>query len=281
MNYALKIAYNGEPFAGFQRQSRHRTVQGELEKALSQIFQSPIEIQAAGRTDAGVHGIGQVVAFSSTTQRPLKAIAEGCNGLLHSQVFVSEAALLPSESPFHPRYSAVSRTYSYYILSHCEGYSPTLWPNNVWCLAGHLDPQLAQSACGLFEGKHDFTTFTSRCDKEMRQRHVQAFTLEALPHNGLWGGGKLWRLRITANGFLRKMVRLLTAAVVEVGIGLRSQESLAAKLQAQNPAEAPHPAPASGLYFESVEYDPDPFDAKGPAAELYRARTPLGLRFKA
>jgi tRNA pseudouridine38-40 synthase len=279
MNYVLKISYDGTHFSGFQRQPNAVTVQGQLERALSKLFQEEVGLQAAGRTDAGVHGQGQVVGFSSSRPLPLSAVVNGSNGILGPHISVSEAALLPQGSTFHPRHSAISRTYCYYVLSECARSADTLWSSHLWCVGGTLEPTLMSLACQVLQGKHDFTTFTSRCDKPNRERDVHSLRMDPMPETPLLNG-KLWRLTVTADGFLRKMVRLLVAAIVETGMGLRSPDSVKAKLLARDPSVAPHPAPASGLYFESVGYQPDPFKDPGLALQIYAAKDHLGFRFK-
>lgn len=278
MKYVLKVAYDGGSFAGFQRQPKEVTVQGQLERALSKLFAQPIELNGAGRTDTGVHGIGQVVAFDSEVDRPLKGVVDGTNGMLGESVAITEGALLPSDSEFHPRFSARSRTYRYLVLASCERGGPTLWDKRSWCVAGAPDKSRLDNACSVFLGEHDFTTFTARCDMPNFCRTVQEFHVQRLPQQLL--PGELWQFTIKANAFLRKMVRLLVAGVLECGLGLLDIEHLEDKLSAKNSDRAPHPAPPSGLYFESVEYENDPFSLDGLAKQHYSARPLPGLRFK-
>lgn len=274
LKYVLEVAYKGSHFFGFQRQAEAKTVQGQLEKALSALFRTPIELVGAGRTDTGVHATGQVVAFQVEGNLPLTAVIDGVNGRLSDYLNVVRAASLPEDSEFHPRFSALGRTYRYLILTGCRRQTKTLWGENFWCLGGEFDLERARSACRGFVGEHDFSTFSSRCDMPTMIRRVESFTVKPFP----WAGSeKAFVLTVTANAFLRKMVRLLTAGVVEVGLGLREVESLHQKLKLCDSGQAPHPAPPSGLYFHSVQYDPDPF---ATGIETYEGRPYLGLRFK-
>jgi tRNA pseudouridine38-40 synthase len=126
----------------------------------------------------------------------------------------------------------------------------------IWALQGKLDFVRMGEAAKLFLGTHDFTSFSYRCGTAGNVRQVHSAKIRQLPSPSV---GSLYRVRITANGFLRKMVRLLVAGMVEVGLGLTDVSELATKLERQDPTEAPHPAPPCGLYLESVEYAPDPF----------------------
>ena len=278
MKYVLKISYDGESFNGFQRQPNVVTVQGRLEQALSKLFCESIELVAAGRTDTGVHGIGQVIAFDSQVDRPLKGVVEGVNGRLGDSISISEAALLPDDSQFHPRFAAQARTYHYLVLSDCHPSAHSLWGRRMWCLRDSLEHSRISQACEVFLGEHDFTTFTSRCDMPSYTRTVLEFSARPTEQDFL--PGKLWRIEVRANAFLRKMVRLMVAAVVESGIGLLSPDDVRKKLKALEPDTAPHPAPPSGLYFADVQYEPDPFSTAQLALQTYRARPRRGFIFK-
>ena len=157
MKYVLKVSYDGEPFNGFQRQPNAVTVQGRLERALSKLFCEPIQLVAAGRTDTGVHGIGQVIAFDSEVERPLKGVVEGINGQLGDSICITDAALLPQDSQFHPRFAARARTYHYLVLSGCHSSAHSLWSRRMWCVRETIDEARMARACQVFLGEHDFT----------------------------------------------------------------------------------------------------------------------------
>lgn len=283
MKYVLKVAYDGAAFFGFQRQSQHKTVQGELEEMLGRFFSDSIQLVAAGRTDAGVHGTGQVVSFEHPREQDLGRLCHSLNAMARSPVAVLEAALLDN-SEFHPRYSACSRTYSYSLLDQCTPSEALLWKGRAWCLSGRLEPDLVCRAASTFLGEHDFTTFSFKAaELPSRVRVLHSLELHSESTPGLLspcGEARLWRLQVTGSGFLRRMVRLLTAGLVEVGLGLRTESDLRARFEAQDAALAPHPAPPAGLYLQHIGYDPDPFVVGGDTLRHHRAVYDARLRVK-
>jgi tRNA pseudouridine38-40 synthase len=247
MKYLLKICYDGAQYAGFQRQPGVSTVQGAVEAALSEALGEEIKLSCAGRTDKGVHGLGQVVSFKTANDEAILPALETANTLL--QPFVQILQAVESPPGFHPHHSAVSRTYSYYVQG-----SSSLKTERVWCLADSLDLERMRETCGVFVGEHDFSSFSYRSGNSGNVRTLHRLKIDPVPHNK-----ELFCIQVRGSGFLRKMVRLLVAGIVECGLGLREVEDLEAKLGQRDPTEAPHPAPPGGLSLESVEYDPDPF----------------------
>jgi tRNA pseudouridine38-40 synthase len=167
------------------------------------------------------------------------------------------------------------------------------WGGRAWCLPQTLDLELAEEAAHLFKGELDFSTFSYRMQEmETRVRTVSAIAIsgqkadllqgEATTATGICadGGPRLLRLSITANGFLRRMVRLIAAGVVEVALGQRSLLDLQSRLQARDPSRAPHPAPPEGLYLERVVYDPDPFTSHRGTSRHALATLPTQHRVK-
>lgn len=284
MKVVLKVAYEGRAFSGFQRQSSHKSVQGTLEEAISQLVRHPVSLAGAGRTDIGVHGTGQVVAFQSDAVTNLDRFVHGLNCILRDAIAVTEAALLDDDDPFHPRFSALSRTYSYFILDGCGPAEERFWDGRAWCLPQTLDLETAAEAARIFTGEQDYTTFSFRMtDMETRVRNVHTLTLTAHPARPLLTpgeGSRLLHLSITANGFLRRMVRLLTAGIVEAALGLRTTDDLRALLDLKDPTQAPHPAPAEGLYLERITYDPDPFRRHAGTPRYAKAQLKANHRFK-
>lgn len=265
MKVALKIAYDGWGFAGFQRQSEALTVQGALEKALSQVLRQPIVLAGAGRTDVGVHASGQVVSFDCEGNVPIASLGRSINAVLRAPVVVLEGVALPVGSEFHARFSAVSRTYSYFLIDGCGPAEEMFWKARAWCLPVAFDLEKARQAAALFLGSQDFSTFSYRMtEKWTCVRKVTQIALETEATPSLLvprPGPRLLRLDITADGFLRRMVRLVVAAVAEVGMGRRTLESVTRQLRACDPSKAPHPAPPEGLYLSQIGYEPDPFEA--------------------
>lgn len=286
----LKIAYQGGPFAGFQRQASDKTVQGTLESVLGQILGHPVALAAAGRTDQGVHASGQVVAFQTDRNPNLNRLCRSANGLLRDPIAVLEAASLPDDDPFHPRYSALERSYSYFLLDRCGPREARFWADRVWCLPQALDLDLARQAAALFVGELDFSTFSYKMEHmASRVRKVSRLEVTAqlaspllCPDTPFSPSPHLYRLSITSNGFLRRMVRLVTAGLVEVASGLRSLSDLSQRLQACDPSRSPHPAPPHGLYLERVLYCPDPFEQQRgtPHHAVATARTAHRLKVR-
>ena len=267
MIYVLKIAYDGSHFLGSQRQSQGKTVQGELERQLSRIFDSKIEVDFAGRTDRGVHASGQVASFTHPKDLEIGKLCHSLNCLLRDELCVQEASKLEGPSDFHPRFSARSRSYSYFLMDRCSPREAVFNSPQAWCLAGDLDTVQLERAIPLFLGEQDFTSFSFKTESlPSRVRTVFSLSLEPCPTPysvNFGGASRLWRLEISANGFLRRMVRLITAGLVEVGLGLRTTESLRSKLEAMDSSLAPHPAPPNGLFLDHIGYDPCPFESSG------------------
>lgn len=260
----LKVAYDGSAFAGFQRQPEALTVQGCLEQAVAQVLGQQITLQGAGRTDVGVHATGQVVSFLLQREVSIARLCRSVNAVLRAPVVVVEGVTLDGADPFHARFSASSRSYSYFLLDGCGPAQEMFWKSKAWCLPKVVELEKAQRAAKLFLGEQDFSTFSYRMtEKPTRVRTVQEISLQAEPASSFLApraGPRLLTLSITADGFLRRMVRLIVAAVAEVGMGMRTLESVQQLLQARDPSRPPHPAPPEGLYLSHVGYDPDPFE---------------------
>lgn len=284
MKVALKIAYDGSTFAGFQRQPKVLTVQGCLEQALSQVLRQPVTLQGAGRTDVGVHATGQVVSFLLEREVAIARLCHSVNAVLREPVVVTEGALLGADDPFHARFSALSRTYRYFILDGCGPAEEMLWSSKAWCLPRGLDLEEAQRAAELFLGEQDFSTFSYRMsDKPTRVRTVREIGLGFEPAPTFLTPRlepRLLTLSITADGFLRRMVRLIVAAVAEVGMGERTLESVKQLLEARDPSRPPHPAPPEGLYLAHIGYEPDPFETLRGTDRHVVARLPMKHRFR-
>jgi tRNA pseudouridine38-40 synthase len=284
MIYVMKVAYDGSHFVGVQRLPGKETVLGHLEFAVSKIFHRPLNLSAAGRTDTGVHSIGQVVAFRVDELRDAEKLTHSINSMARAPVAVLEMAILEDETNFHPRHSALSRTYGYLILDDCCYSQRLFWSSRAWCVGGKLDIPAMEAAAQHFVGEHDFTTYSYKPDRDTaRVRRLSSirFIEELLPpfFSGANGKGRLWRMEITADGFLRRMVRTVTSALVRVGLGLERPEELKGRLLAKDPKQGPPPAPPQGLYFRSVAYSPDPFELGRESGRYAEAGPSLRLSF--
>lgn len=254
--FRLRVEYDGSAYAGFQRQPAEGppSVQAALEEALGRLVAHPVRVLGAGRTDAGVHATGQVVSFRTSADRSARVVLRGANALLPADIRVLEAA--EAAEGFHPRFSALSRTYEYLVL---PGAAPdTLLQRRAWHLPGPLDEERMREAGATLVGTHDFTTFSARVpDEEGRVRTVHQVEVER------WAGGgpgPLARLggavivRVRAESFLRRMVRMVTGALVKVGRGEWPVEGPRRALGLRDSGASPAPAPPWGLYLVHVEY---------------------------
>jgi tRNA pseudouridine38-40 synthase len=250
--YALVVEYNGTEYQGFQRQaSARKTVQGELEKALSIIAAEPVTLVCAGRTDAGVHASHQVVHFDCSAERAEKAWIEGANTKLPESIRVRWAREVQGE--FHARFSALGRTYRYF--TYADRVRSAFLPFNATWVRGQLNVEAMQAAASHLLGEHDFSSFrASQCQAHSPVRRIQAIDFSVI--------GEIVVMEIKANAFLHHMVRNIMGSLYEVGRGLNPPEWVAELLLARDrnlaaPTAAPH-----GLYLVGVEY-PEEFCIPG------------------
>jgi tRNA pseudouridine38-40 synthase len=239
----LDIEYEGTEFSGWARQPGLRTVQGELEAALATVLREPAELVVAGRTDAGVHARGQVASFA--TQAPPPAdLAQRVNGVGPDDVTVTAATEAPAD--FDARRDATSRSYRYRVLPRAapdpfERGRALWWPHR-------LDRGALEACAAALPGIHDFTAFTpTQTDHVRFERDVLAAEWEQ--------DDRILAFRITADAFMRNMVRVLVGTMLEVANGRRSIDDFERLLQGAPRSEAGDTAPPHGLYLESVSYD--------------------------
>jgi len=245
LRIALGIEYDGAGFHGWQSQPHGDTVQDTLERALAKIAGASLRLTCAGRTDAGVHALGQVAHFDSTVERPDNAWVRGTNAYLPETVAVRWAQ--PVEEGFHARFAARSRSYRYLLYNHAV--RPALNHGHVgWCHRP-LDADRMRQAAQSLLGEQDFSTFRSaECQaKSPRKILYQAEVARS---------GDLIVLDFRASAFLHHMVRNMVGALVMVGAGKQTPDWIAELLARRDRTlAAPTYAPA-GLYFSGVEYAP-------------------------
>lgn len=250
--YRLVIEYDGSDFFGWQYQPDRRSVQGVLEEALKLLFDREIRICGAGRTDAGVHALGQVAHFDAPPKYRIKAIFNALNARLPKDVRVLSVA--PAQPDFHARFGACWRWYRYRVFNYPRAVERAYG----WYPGFKLDEPLLVNAAGLLAGDHDFTAFASSdSDTDDHRCRVYVAAWETT-------GGEL-RFHIVANRFLRHMVRSLVGAMVDVGRGRFPLDWLAALLQESQKTPVVFNVPGRGLCLMRVGYGP--FPALGKDAE--------------
>ena len=247
----LDIEYDGSPFAGWAAQPGARTVQGELETALATVLRAPIRLTVAGRTDAGVHALGQVASFEAEDP-PARDLARSLNALTPPEITVTATAQAPDG--FNARHSALSRTYAYRILPR-QTPSPFHDGRALWW-PHHFDRGALDACAEALIGEHDFTAFTPTQTEHVRfeRRVLAAGWSEEHDSASLQSETALLVFRIEADAFMRNMVRALVGTMLEVGSGRRTTESFTQLLNGAPRDEGGETAPAHGLYLESVSY---------------------------
>lgn len=249
-NLKATVRYDGTGFAGWQVQPNARTIQGEIEGALSRIASQPVRIHGAGRTDAGVHALGQVFSCSWPKEPDTARLVRSLSGMLGPEIRIESIEVVPPE--FNARYSAKSKRYAYAIAltSDPDPFSARY----AWCVPWRVDiarlGQLAQSLAG----EHDFAGF--QCSGTHTHTTVRTlYSVEVLP-GGIVGpcdAENLYRIEFRGNGFLYKMVRNITGVLVDIARGALPEQHLNDTLASPGPFHG-HTAPAHGLVLMEVRY---------------------------
>jgi tRNA pseudouridine38-40 synthase len=245
LRIALGLEYDGAAFCGFQTQPGGCGVQDHLQAALAQIAGHPIEVTAAGRTDAGVHATAQVVHFDTESDREDTAWVRGTNSSLHDALRVVWAKRVPDE--FHARYGARSRTYRYLLVN--EPVAPAVLRGRVGWYHRPLDLTAMREAARALEGEHDFSSFRdAQCQAKSPLRNLTRATIEQR--------GNLFAFTFRANAFLHHMVRNMVGCLVYVGAGKHPPAWVAELMAAKDRRLAAPTFMPDGLYLAGVEYDP-------------------------
>lgn len=243
MRIALGIQYDGTAFCGWQSQPQGKTVQDALERALEEFARVPIHTVVAGRTDTGVHGLGQVVHFDADLERAEFSWVRGTNAFLPTTVAVQWAKAMPET--FHARFSASERTY-YYVLHVHPVRSPLLAGRAGWIYTP-LDLDAMREAAHCLIGEHDFSAFrSSECQAKTPIKHLHQIDIRSC--------GDLIHFRFRANAFLHHMVRNLMGCLIAVGRGRYPAEWLAEVLASRNRDRAAPTFMPEGLYLAQVGY---------------------------
>jgi tRNA pseudouridine38-40 synthase len=243
VNIKLTIEYDGTRYHGWQLQAKGETIQALLERAVSTLLRKPTRITGSGRTDAGVHALGQVVSFFSDKEFDPHRIRRALNALTPDDITIKDVEIVPDS--FDARRDGRVRVYEYRILNR-----PTPSPfhlNRAWHVHDPLDVQAMRDAIRCLEGEHDFSSFRAAgCDAAHPVRKVYRTSLEQR--------GELLVLTVEATAFLRHMVRNIIGTLVEVGRGQRAPRFFADLIEARDRTQAGPTAPAHGLFLVEVKY---------------------------
>jgi tRNA pseudouridine38-40 synthase len=243
-NFKLIIEYDGTHYHGWQRQKKEASIQGEIEKALCIMTRKRVTLNGSGRTDAGVHAIGQAANFHCDTDLTPAIFQRGLNSLLPDDIVIKECRRIADT--FHARYNVKSKIYHYRIFNHPV---PTAIERRyVWSIRSPLDTPAMQSAILHIIGRHDFKAFEGTgSPRAHTNRHIMAAEL-------LESDNRLLTFRIEADGFLRFMVRNIVGTLVDVGLGKTTAAEFKQILKSGDRTRAGATAPARGLCLMEVKY---------------------------
>ena len=239
----LTVAYDGTAYCGWQVQPNGPTIQEELNKALSALLKEEIYVMGASRTDAGVHAKGNVAVFDTEARMPAEKISYALNTYLPEDIRIQESREVPAD--FHPRFQETRKTYEYSICNR-------RFPDPCKRLYSHfyyydLNVDKMQKAADYLVGEHDFTSFcTMKPEVTNCVRTIEELTVTRQ--------GDMITLRITGNGFLYNMVRIITGTLIRVGGGMLEPEQIPEILAAKDRSAAAETAPARGLTLVEIRY---------------------------
>jgi tRNA pseudouridine38-40 synthase len=253
--FRITLAYDGANFVGWQRQASGESIQGLVEGALAKLEGHQVDVAGAGRTDAGVHALGQVASFSLEREIDAATIVRALNAHLPETIRVVDAAAAPSD--FHARFSARGKTYRYRIWNG-EAMNP-FERGFAWHVAGALAVDRMNEAARLLEGEHDFAVFQAAggaTSETVRRIDASRVTTEACPPFNLrvHRGSALICYEITGDGFLRHMVRAIVGTLVDIGRGRREVSWMRHVVEARDRTDLSPTAPPHGLFLVSVSY---------------------------
>lgn len=244
-NIKLVIEYDGKDFNGWQKQPTKLNIQGEIEKAIKQITGEDVDLTASGRTDAGVHALGQVANFKTNSNIPIEKIPIALNSNLKKSIVIKSAEEV--EERFHSRLNCKRKTYRYIINN--SKYGTAIYRNLETHIPMKLDIQKMQQAVKYFEGEHDFKAFkaSGTSSKSSVRTIYKAEVIDV--------GNERIYIELTGNGFLYNMVRIIAGTLVEVGMGKIEPQEIKTIIESQKRENAGKTLPPQGLYLVNVEYE--------------------------
>jgi tRNA pseudouridine38-40 synthase len=244
MRFAASVEYEGTNFFGWQRQSSVNSIQEEIENSISQITQSNIKIQGAGRTDAGVHALGQVFHFDTDIIRPINSLIKGVNSFLPDSIRIKWVKSVPDD--FHARFFATGREYQY--LLNNSSINSSIWSNHCGWTFYELDFTLLKNASKKFEGCHDFSAFrSSECQAKSPIRLIENIRVERFNNYYLF--------TINGDGFLHHQVRNMIGTIISVARKEMSIDNIDTLFLKKDRSLTPATFSPNGLYLTNIKYD--------------------------
>jgi tRNA pseudouridine38-40 synthase len=243
-NIKLTIEYDGKDFNGWQKQPDKLNIQGNIEKVISEITKEEIELIGSGRTDAGVHAIGQVANFKTNSNIPIEKFAIAINSRLKKSIIIKKAEEVPER--FHSRYNCKKKTYRYIINNSDMG--SAIYRNLEYNIKMPLNLENMKKASKYFEGEHDFSAFkASGTSSKSSVRTIYSADVKKENERII--------IELTGNGFLYNMVRIISGTLVEVGLGKIRPEEIKDIIDSKNRQMAGKTLPPYGLYLVEVNYN--------------------------
>lgn len=255
----LRVAYDGTNYHGWQVQPNAKTIEGELNRVLTQLTGEEIQVTGASRTDAGVHALGNVAVFDTVSKIPAEKFSYALNQRLPEDIVIQSSLQVADD--FHPRHCDCRKTYEYDILNRT--FPLPAYRNTAYFLYGDLDLDAMRKACQAFLGEHDFASFCA-AGAQVQTTVRTIYSLEVLEQPlAVTGRGvssqrspeRLLTIRVRGNGFLYNMVRIIAGTLVEVGRGHIRPEEVEGIIAACDRAKAGPTAPARGLRLVEIKYD--------------------------
>lgn len=243
-NIKLTIEYDGKCYNGWQKQPNKLNIQGEIERAIYNITKEEVDLIGSGRTDAGVHALGQVANFKTNSQISIEKIPLAINSQLKNSIVIKEAEEV--DERFHSRYNAKHKTYRYIINNSKCG--TAIYRNLEYSYPFKLDVEKMKQASKYFEGEHDFKAFKSSgtSSKNSVRTIYKAIVKQE---------GEKIIIELTGNGFLYNMVRIISGTLLDVGLGKIQAEEIPEIIESKDRQRAGKTLPAHGLYLVEVKYD--------------------------
>ena len=244
-NIKLTIEYDGKDFNGWQKQPNKLNIQGTIENAIERITGEKVDLNASGRTDAGVHALGQVANFKTNSNLPIEKWPLALNANLKKSIIIKDAKEV--EERFHSRLACKRKTYRYVINN--SKYGTAIYRNLETCIAPKLNVEDMIKAAKFFEGEHDFKAFrASGTSSKSSVRTIYKAKVIKMQDDRIY-------IELTGNGFLYNMVRIIAGTLVDVGLGKIKPEEIADIINSKDRSRAGKTLPPQGLFLVNVEYN--------------------------